>query len=107
MSGVFQNIDPSPPHRPASVYPPPPFLVQGEDTLARGRVGGGSIVRKTPDTAPLYMWVLCGPEKQVYEYEITEGNVFILDGISLLKKAKLYLSSLESELGTDNGKSKR
>jgi hypothetical protein len=23
MSGVFQNIDPPPPHRPASVYPPP------------------------------------------------------------------------------------
>jgi hypothetical protein len=22
MSGVFQNIDPTPPHRPASVYPP-------------------------------------------------------------------------------------
>jgi hypothetical protein len=23
MSGVFQNIDPAPPHRPASLYPPP------------------------------------------------------------------------------------
>jgi hypothetical protein len=38
MSGVFQNIDPQRPHRPASVYPPP--LVRGEDTLA-GRRGGG------------------------------------------------------------------
>jgi hypothetical protein len=28
MSGVFQNIDPPSPHRPASVYPPP--LVRGE-----------------------------------------------------------------------------
>jgi hypothetical protein len=27
MSGVFQNIDPPPPHRPAIVYPPP--LVRG------------------------------------------------------------------------------
>ncbi len=37
MAGVFQNIDPLPPRRPASVYPPP--LVRGEDTLA-GRRGG-------------------------------------------------------------------
>jgi hypothetical protein len=34
MSGVFQNIDPSPPHRPVRMYPP--ALVRGEDTLARG-----------------------------------------------------------------------
>ncbi len=38
MSGVFLNIDPPPPHRPASVYPPP--LVRGEDTLAGGEGGG-------------------------------------------------------------------
>ncbi len=48
MSDVLQNIDPLPPH-PLRVYPPP--LVQGEDTLAVWRGGGGSIVRKTPDTA--------------------------------------------------------
>ncbi len=29
MSGVFQNIDPPPPHRPASVYPPPLVGVGG------------------------------------------------------------------------------
>jgi hypothetical protein len=29
MSGVFQNIDPPPPHSPASVSPPPPPLVWG------------------------------------------------------------------------------
>jgi hypothetical protein len=39
MSGVFQNIDPPPSHRPASVYPPP--LVRGEDTPAGWRRGGG------------------------------------------------------------------
>jgi hypothetical protein len=49
MSGVFRNIDPPPPHRPASVYLPP--LVSGEDTLAGCRGGGGPIVQKTPDTA--------------------------------------------------------
>jgi hypothetical protein len=38
MSGVFLNI-------------PPPTLRRGEDTLAGWRGGGGSIVRKTPDTA--------------------------------------------------------
>jgi hypothetical protein len=29
MSGVYQNIDPPPPHRPASVYPPPPAFGAG------------------------------------------------------------------------------
>jgi hypothetical protein len=58
MSGVFRIIDPPPPppYRPASVYPPP--LVRGEDTLAEWRGGGGSIVRKTPDTA-LYSIYVC------------------------------------------------
>jgi hypothetical protein len=39
MSGVFQNIDPPPPHRPASVYPPPAFGAGGGHTrwLERGR----------------------------------------------------------------------
>jgi hypothetical protein len=49
MSGVFHIIDSPPPHRPVSVYPP--AFGAGEDTLARRRGGGGSIVRKTPDTA--------------------------------------------------------
>jgi hypothetical protein len=50
MSGVFQNIDPPPPHSPASVSPPATFGV-GEDTPTGWRGGVGSIVRKTPDTA--------------------------------------------------------
>jgi hypothetical protein len=60
MSGVFQNIDPPPPHRPASVYPPP-RMVRGEDTLAGWRGGGGSIIWKTPDTAlsSTYVSTLC------------------------------------------------
>jgi hypothetical protein len=50
MAGVFQNIDPQPSHRTASVYPLP--LVRGEDTLALGgERGGESIFWKTPDTA--------------------------------------------------------
>jgi hypothetical protein len=58
MSGVFQNIDP--PHRPASVYPPP--LVRGEDKLAGLKGGGrGSIFWKKPDTAlySTYVSTLC------------------------------------------------
>ncbi len=53
MSGVFRNIDPPPPpHRPASVYPP-----HGRTHSLGGEVGGGSIVRKTPDTALHYIYV--------------------------------------------------
>ncbi len=49
MSGVFQNIDPSPPHRPASVYL---CLWCGGRTQSLGAEGGrGSIFWKTPDTA--------------------------------------------------------
>jgi hypothetical protein len=55
MSGVFRNVDPPPPHPLASVYPPP--LVRGEDTLAGWRRGGGSIVRKTLDTALYSMYI--------------------------------------------------
>ncbi len=39
MSGVFRNIDPPLPHRPASVYPPP--LVRGKDSLGGEGVGVG------------------------------------------------------------------
>jgi hypothetical protein len=39
---VFQNIDPLPPLRPASVYPPPLVGGGGEDTLA-GRRGGWGV----------------------------------------------------------------
>jgi hypothetical protein len=52
MSGVFRNN--VTPHRPASGYPP---LVRGEDALAEWRGGGGSIVRKTPDTALYSIYV--------------------------------------------------
>jgi hypothetical protein len=55
MSGVFRNIDPPPPHRPASVYPPA-FGAGGGHTrwVERG-------VRKTPDTAlySIFVSTLC------------------------------------------------
>ena len=61
MSGVLRNINPYP-LTPWRVCIPPP-LVRGEDTLARGRGGGGwgSIVRKTPVTALYSIYVnTCG-----------------------------------------------
>jgi hypothetical protein len=48
MSGVFQNIDPSPP---GECEPPPLVRGEEEDTLAGWKGGGGSIFWKTPDTA--------------------------------------------------------
>jgi hypothetical protein len=44
MFGVFQNIDPPPPHRPASVYCTPPPVVREEDKLAGWKGGGGHYI---------------------------------------------------------------
>jgi hypothetical protein len=49
MSGIFQNIDPTPPSPPGECVPP--AFGAGEDTLAGWRGGWGSIFWKTPDTA--------------------------------------------------------
>ncbi len=60
MSGVFKNIDPPPPHRPASVSSPRPWC--GGRTHSLGREwGGGSIFWKTPVTAlySTYASTLC------------------------------------------------
>jgi hypothetical protein len=46
MSGVFRNTDLPPSHRPAIVYLPPRWVERG---------WGGSIVRKTPNTAVFYI----------------------------------------------------
>jgi hypothetical protein len=62
MSGVFQNIDPPPPHRPASVYPPPLVGVGGGGGHTGGvERGGRSLFWKTPDTAlcSTYVSTLC------------------------------------------------
>jgi hypothetical protein len=65
MSGVFRNIDPPPPHLPASgVYPPPPGLWCGVRTHSLGGEGVGgrgvnSSVRKTPDTADCSVLYIC------------------------------------------------
>ncbi len=48
MAGVFQNIDPPPPHRPASVYHR--LWCGGRTHLLVGEGGGGSIFWKTSDT---------------------------------------------------------
>ncbi len=60
MSGVFHNIDPHPPLRPASVYPRL-WYGGGGYTRCVERGVGRSIFWKTPDTAlyPTYVSTLC------------------------------------------------
>jgi hypothetical protein len=67
MSGVFRNIDPPTPHRPASVSSP--RLWCGGRTHSLGGEGvGGSIVRKTTDTALYSIYVvLCGTDPLIEE----------------------------------------
>jgi hypothetical protein len=53
MSGVFRNIDPPPPHRPASVPPPHPLVPgRGAHLLVREGVGESQFRRGE--------YVLCG-----------------------------------------------
>jgi hypothetical protein len=55
MSCVFKILTPHPPLRPASVYPPP--LLRREDTLARGRGGGGvNILEDARHSSVLYLY---------------------------------------------------
>jgi hypothetical protein len=53
MAGVFKNIDPHPPLRPASIYPN--LLVRGEDTLAGWRGGGVNILEDARHSSVLYI----------------------------------------------------
>jgi hypothetical protein len=65
MSGVFQNIDPPPPHRPA--------VVVGGRTHSLGGEGvGGSIFWKKPDTA-LY---------STYKYFVVAVNIGGVQGVT-------------------------
>jgi hypothetical protein len=71
MSGVYRNIDTPPPHRPASVYPH--AFGAGEDTLAGWRGCGGSIVRKTPDTALYSINVSTLWQESQYRHKVLKG----------------------------------
>ncbi len=71
MSGVFRNIDPPPPHRPASVRGRTlAFGAGGGHTFAEWRGGWGSKVRKTPDTAlySIYVSTLCMATVNIHGY---------------------------------------
>jgi hypothetical protein len=56
MSGVFQNIDLPPPHRPASVFPPPPaFGAGGGHTRWVERGWGVNIFEDPRHSSVLYI----------------------------------------------------
>jgi hypothetical protein len=54
MSGFFRNIDPPPPQRPASVYPPPP-LVRGRTHSLGGEGVGGQYSEDARHCSVLYI----------------------------------------------------
>jgi hypothetical protein len=79
MSDVFKNIDPPP----LLLYSETPTLsspgecvhsARGEDTLAGWRGGGGSIFRKTPDTA-LYSTYVSTLRYKRYKLEKLPENI--------------------------------
>ncbi len=55
MSGVFQNIDPPPPHRPASVSPPPDFGAGGGRTRWVERGWGVNILEDARHSSVFYI----------------------------------------------------
>jgi hypothetical protein len=55
MSGVFQNIDPPPPHRPASVYPLPLVRAGGGHTRWVERGWGVNILEDARHCSVLYI----------------------------------------------------
>ncbi len=59
MSGVFQNIDPPPPHRPATVYVPPAFGAGGGHTRWVERGWGINISEDARHSSVLYVSTLC------------------------------------------------
>jgi hypothetical protein len=61
MSGVFHNIDPPPPHCPASLYPPPPAFGAGEEHIRWVGLGGQYFGRRQTQLCTLHMSVLCAP----------------------------------------------
>jgi hypothetical protein len=60
MSVVFQNIDPPPPHRPASVYPPAFGAGGGHTRWVERGVGVQYFERRQTQLCTLHMQVFCG-----------------------------------------------
>ncbi len=89
-SEILRNIDLPSPHRSASVWVPPRLWCgQGVDTLAGRRGGGGSIVRKTPDTVlySIYVSTLCSPPTTLYSLE-WQGEIVLYMQPSLASFAR-------------------
>ncbi len=91
MSGVFRNIDPPPPHRPASVYPPA-FGVEGGHTR---RVERGWGV-KTPDTV-LYSIYVCTLWVRASDSYCTHCNCHELNP-SILRHIEIWGAAVEAVL---------
>jgi hypothetical protein len=86
MSGVFKNIDPPTGRRVCN----PAFGAGGQDTFAGWRGDGGSIVRKTPDTALYSTYVSTLLVGCVFS-DLTNG-VYISTGIGSFASRYLFKS---------------
>jgi hypothetical protein len=60
MSLVFQNINPHPPHRPASVYPPAFGAGGGHNRWVEKGAGGQYFWRRKTQLCTQHMSSLCG-----------------------------------------------
>jgi hypothetical protein len=98
MSGVFRNIDPHSLTARRVCIPPP--LVRGKDTLAGWRGVGGSIVRKTPDTALYSIYVSTLWCKVLYNESFPHRHGRTIKSIN--KSIKSCIHYMDSILYTGN-----
>jgi hypothetical protein len=88
MSGVFQNIDaPTPPHRPASVYPSAFGAGGGHTRWVERGLGGVNILEDARHSSVLYIcqyFVLSSTEQYVQDVKLGKYTFFKIRGFWII-----------------------